>query len=231
MYEHGFKQALANKFGRSELLPRENPIPACYELGERFLRNVGSSLEDENENPEHAVYAERLKTAAFADTQFANESLSYELFHHCLSLPERDQAEYFKTAITLDAMAALMKMQSYSAAGVIASLEKTSRSSESANRCTTSSSTSCLGASSVDKGVTAASNPRGIRLFEGSDEKKELSEKGADLVFQNPVLFFVKNAASSVTDALCSSKAFLPDHTYTEKVFSVQKLFLNEINN
>jgi hypothetical protein len=61
--------------------------------------------------------------------------------------------------------------------------------------------------------------PRG-RLFDGSDEKKELSEKAGDLVFQNPVLFFVKNAAASVTDALCKTKFWLPENTYTEKVIT-----------
>jgi hypothetical protein len=56
------------------------------------------------------------------------------------------------------------------------------------------------------------------RLIDGSEEKKELSEKAADMVFNNSVFFFVKNVAASVTDALCSAAYWLPDLSYTEKV-------------
>jgi hypothetical protein len=234
-YKHGFTEAVKKKFGRVEQIPQDHPLPMLFGLGEKFLRKISTSEEERGSHAE--ISQENIRKAAFEDTQFENESQSFGFFSHVLSLPECNQADVFKTGITLDALGALIKMQSLCAAACIMSMQgirfpcvatssdslSSERPLQEASSCdkrpfSESSSSSISSSSSVLKEETGL-GLRG-RLFDGSDEKKELSEKAGDLVFQNPVLFFVKNAAASVTDALCKTKFWLPENTYTEKVIT-----------
>jgi len=244
-YRHGFKEAVVKKYGRYELLPSSNSLPVLFGLGERFIRKASSS--EEVNGSMAAICEENLRKTAFEGTQFENECESFGFFDHMLSLPESDQADVFKTAITLDAVGALMKMQTLCSSACIMSMQgyrmpsKASSADETslsgsqykATKATfssgiSSSNSPSFSSSSSSSAVAinpAVSNLRG-RLFDGSEEKKELSEKAADLVFQNPVFFFVKNAAASVTDALCSTKYWLPDLSYTEKVLIPSPFFI-----
>ena len=228
------------KYGRYELIPSGHSLPVLFGLGEGLLRKISSS--EEVKGSVAAVSEENLKMTAFEGTQFENECQSFGFYDHIFSLPESEQADVFKTAITLDAMGALIKMQSLCSAACIMSMQGFRLPSMASSTNTVpseihsmanssseiSSSDSLLSLSSSSSSKIAmestTSNQRG-RLFDGSEEKKELSEKSADMVFQNPISFFVKNAAASVTDALCSTKYWLPDLSYTEKVLISLPLF------
>jgi hypothetical protein len=88
--------------------------------------------------------------------------------------------------------------------------------SHSSKESSSSSSTSFpLSKSLVSSSVTDSV----ARQFEKSPEKIEIGSKAADFVFNNPVLYFVKNTSvPSVLHAICLTREFLPGLSFSQKV-------------
>jgi hypothetical protein len=218
-YREGFEEAVTKKFGRLERLPSESPVPHLLALGEGFI----NSMEISGPGVEKAltVYDERIKEIVLKKTQFADQESSFHFFSHLLSLPSEAQVSYFTTGITLDAIASNMKFQSFTSSAFLLKSFSSKEAvcfdqSHSSNESSSSSSTSfplskALGSSSVTDSVA--------RQFEKSPEKIEIGSKAADFVFNNPVLYFVKNTSvPSVLHAICLTREFLPGLSFSQKV-------------
>ena len=142
-------------------------------------------------------------------------------FSHLLSLPSEAQVSYFTTGITLDAIASNMKFQSFTSSAFLKKSVSFKEAvcvdlSHSSKESSSSSSTSFpLSKSLVSSSVTDSV----ARQFEKSPEKNEMGSKAADFVFNNPVLYFVKNTCvPSVIHAICLTRDFLPGLSFSQKV-------------
>ena len=202
-----------------EQLPTDSPLLGLFALGEHFV----SSLEFRGTDVEKdlTVYNERVKELVLRNTQFSDEASSFQFFKHVLSLPSEAQVSFFTTGITLDAISSNMKFQSVTSSAFILksySQEKSVKPSICSGESSSTTSRAISLFSSNAPGSASVSETVG-RQFDKSPEKNELSSKAADFVFNNPVLYFVKNPENpSVLHAICATKEFLPQLSFSQKV-------------
>ena len=191
-------------------------------MGHSFLRK----FEIDSKAPESSFmfYDGRIQSICMKETQFENERTSFDFYSKVLSLSGHDQCAFFLTAITLDAIATNMKFNGVATSAMNIALNQRERYSETstifeADNCSSKTSSSSFENSSSS--FCASSSSAAFKVacnYDKSPAKKELSDKAADILFNNPVIFFVKNSSPSIIYSLCSSQLFLPDYSQTEKV-------------